>query len=300
MNGVAIFQNFGIIKNNAQQTQSLFDNEVCFALPALAELGSQTSKFKNDYHSKFWFFDNGFTDAELFLYKNGSQISTLTNNDYGTFYEYGYGGKTIFDEDRIGYLLDFNKILNEFGEGNYKIKCTATQLIGDPIDYYSFEFSLQTYTPSRAENTTVLEWYKNGNDGDISNVYHKNDYAELNIYNAIRLPNSYFGKPNETKTKEFVKYQNGQEVWTQDKLDFVFTLFVNAVPYYILDFISKDANTNTEMYVTDYNSINPIEFLKVPITSISGSKYNFTDGAKLVSSEFTYKPLYNNFVYKIA
>jgi hypothetical protein len=310
MNGVALKQDFNIIKNNplAPQTTgvvaSAFDEVCCFDITFLAETGTPTSDLKNDKTSFIWFLDNNFVSAEMTLqkYVNGAWVNktALIDATYGTFYAYGYGGKTIYDEDRIGYLLDFNKVFNAstYGEGKYRVKCTGTTILDTTIDYFSFEFCLSKYFDHVADNTVRLEWYKNGNDGRILDISLKNDFDSLNWYNSIRLPNSYFGLEKQTKDKTFVKYQNGNEVWLSDNIEIEYTLKVMAVEFWLINLISFDFNTNSEMYITDYNSTNQTVFIKQPISSISGANITYTDGSNLVSAEYTYKPLINNFVHK--
>jgi hypothetical protein len=73
-----------------------------------------------------------------------------------------------------------------------------------------------------------------------------------------------------------------------------------AVEFCLINLISFDFNTNSEMYITDYNSTNQTVFIKQPISSISGANITYTDGSNLVSAEYIYKPLINNFVHKRA
>jgi len=170
MNGTVNFQTFTIIRNNPNlDNNSIVTqndlNECCFILPALAEIGTPTSDLKNDKHSVIYFFDNGYTDAEFKLqkYVNGiySDIATLNNNDYGTFYDLGFY-ETIYAESAIGYLLDFNLVINDFGIGNYRIKCNATLIDTTIKNYFSFEFCLKEYSDYNADNTVRLDWIKKG------------------------------------------------------------------------------------------------------------------------------------------
>lgn len=309
MNGVAVKQDFSIIKNNPIEptssiVTSVYDNDCCFNITFLSETGTPTSELKNDKTSFIWFLDNNFVSAEMTIQKliNGSWTdkATLIDGTFGTFFAYGYGDKTLYDEDRIGYLLDFNKVFNEstYGEGKYRVKCTGTTILSTTIDYLSYEFCLTKYLENIADNTVRLEWYKNGNDGRITDISLKNDFNALNWYNSIRLPNSYFGLEKQTKDKTFVKYQNGNEVWLSDNIEIEYTLKVMAIEFWLINLISFDFNTNSEMYVTDYNSTNQTVFIKQPISSISGANITYTDGSNLVSAEYTYKPLINNFVHK--
>ena len=305
MNGTVNFQTFTIIRNNPNlDNNSIVTqndlNECCFILPALAEIGTPTSDLKNDKHSVIYFFDNGYTDAEIKLqkYENGSysDIATLNNNDYGAFYTLGFY-ETIYAESAIGYLLDFNLVINDFGIGNYRIKCNATLIDLTIKNYYSFEFCLKEYSDYNADNTVRLEWIKNGNSGSLTDDTRKVDYGVLNWYNSIRIPNSYFGKLKPTKTKKTTKYQTGQVVRLSDSDEIEYSLICDRLPLWLVKFINFDANYNSEMYVTDYNSINFETYNKKQITSKT-SFNNLSDydvDVTLIDVEWTYEPAYNNF-----
>ncbi len=303
MNGTSNFQAFTIIRNNPNATTSVVNSvanngECCYILPALAEIGTPTSELKNDKHSVIWFFDNGFTTAELILQKlvNGVYADLYPisfDNSYGANFIYGFY-ETIYAEKAIGYLLDWNKVLNLQGEGEYRVKCNATQIDSTIKNYYSFEFCLKEYTENRANKTTRLDWYKNGNSGSLTDDTRKVDYGTLNYYNSVRLPKSYFGKTQIKQEKNYTKYQTGENIWIKDSIDFDYTLQVNQIPTWLSDFISLDANVNSEMYITDYNLRNEYRFTKKAITS-TGVSNTYTDGGTNITVEYNYKPLFNNF-----
>jgi hypothetical protein len=305
MNGTVAKQDFTIIRNNPNVTNNSVItanelNQCCFILPALAEIGSPTSDLKNDKHSVIYFFDNSFTDAEFKLqkYSNSSysDVATLNNNDYGTFYDLGFY-ETIYAENSIGYLIDWNLVINEFGEGDYRIKCNANLIDSTINNYYSFEFCLKEYSDYNADNTVRLEWIKNGNSGSLLDDTRKVDYGILNWFNSIRIPNSFFGKLKATKTKKTTKYQTGQVVRLSDSDELEYSLICDRLPLWLVKFINFDANYNSEMYVTDYNSINFETYNKKQITSKT-SFNNLSDydiDVTLIDVEWTYEPAYNNF-----
>jgi len=307
MNGTVNFQTFTIIRNNPNlDNNSIVTqndlNECCYILPALAEIGEPTSELKNDKHSVIWFFDNGYTDAEMYIEKllpNGDwlQFYTLDDNTYGTFYALGFY-ETIYAEKAIAYQLEWNKVINDsYGTGNYRIRCRATLIDSSTQDFTSFEFCLKEYSDYNADNTVRLEWYKNGNSGSLTDDTRKVDYGVLNWYNSIRIPNSYFGKLKPTKTKKTTKYQTGQVVRLSDSDEIEYSLICDRLPLWLVKFINFDANYNSEMYVTDYNSINFETYNKKQITSKT-SFNNLSDydvDVTLIDVEWTYEPAYNNF-----
>jgi hypothetical protein len=303
MNGVVIRSNFSKISNAPTQSESLVtrqENECCFILPALAE-SSITSSLKNDKHAVYFTIDENYTDAVLSLQKqdasgNYEDIDDLTTDIVGTAYPLNFY-TTIYNEQSIGYLIDWQLVLTEFGEGEYRVKCLKTLLDSTIQNWYSFEFCLREYTEERANETVYLEWYKNGNSGDIYDDKRKIDYGSLNWYNAVRVPNARFGKPNFETQKNYVRYQSGEQVWLQDDLNIDYTLTVDLIPFWFAEWLIKDANVNTEMYATDYNVLNHTSYTRKSITAQTVTP-NYDESDILVSLELKYSQLFNNFIHK--
>lgn len=301
MNGVVSKQLFSIIRNNPEQPQSIVtqDSEAlggcCYSLYFLAETGAKTNDLYNDKFSELFFLDNFFTAGTLYLIKDDTDEYVLNDDTYGTYYAYGYGGVSIYDDYRFGYCLDFNKVINELGTGKYQIRCDAESIIATTVQYYSFSFCLYEYSQELANETVRFDYYKNGNEGTTFNDSIKRDFGTLNWYNSIRINSASFGKPTSELTKQYVKYQNGKQVWVSDNLEFEYNLKLNSIPYWLAEYIATFVNVNSEMYVTDYNLINEVNLQQKGVTATSSFKPEYTDGANVLDCTFTYKPLTNNY-----
>ena len=303
MNGVVSKQDFTIIKSNPTQgvssiVSSSDTNECCYELIALAEIEENTSDLKNDKHSVIWFFSNAYTSAEMTLqkYVNGAwtDFDTLNDDTYGNFYDLGFY-TTIYEEYAIGYQIDWFNVLNVAGIGDYRVKCTATLIDSSTQYYYSFEFCLKVYQEYLAQNTTRLSWYKNGNSGSLNDDTKKNDYGTLNWFNSIRIPNSIFGRLKPTKTKNFVRYQTGEDVRIFDADEIEYILNIDQAPLWLAKFIGFDANYSNNLTITDYNSRNHEVLIDKKVTAKTNFTVEYDYDVQLHNFEFTYQPTYNNF-----
>ena len=256
MNGQAIKQDFYLLRTFGAENMDLLPArpECCFELPALAEL-SFTSKYKNDKHSVIWFFGELFPTAKIYIQKKVSGVyvdTELTNDDYGMMHPFGFYINK-FNEKAIGYQIDWAKVLAVKGEGAYRFKGVGTPSIGDPVEYFSFEFRLQIYMNQRAKGTVRAEWYRNGILGAKENDQRIDDFDDLNYFNQIRLPKSIFGLETSSFEREGVKYQNGSNIWTKDRQIEELTWQIRMMPEPVHRFLRIDMMQSGRVVITDYN-----------------------------------------------
>jgi hypothetical protein len=301
MNGQAIKQDFHILYTNSDSpSNKLIENkslECCFELPALAET-TFTDERKNDRHSVIWFFGELFGDAKIYIQKRTSgvwnNVEELIDNTYGTFYEFGFYTNK-FNEKAIGYQIEWSKVLAELGQGVYRFKGTATPAIGGPVEYLSFEFKLLKYTDERAEESVYAFWYRNGINGSKESDIKIDDYANLNWFNAIRIPRSTFGYWDSVNESEFVKYPNGEMIWLKDDDVEELTWFIVAMPEPVHKFLRVDMMQAGKITITDYNSTNPTPYRDKEVVRSSSYAPEWVQGVRFANVTLTFKPYVQNF-----
>lgn len=271
-------------------------NECCFEMPVLAEL-SFTNELFNDEHGPIFFWNNSFSGAvmKLQMLIGGifTDVDTLNNSSYGTAYPFGFF-TNMYDENAIGYHLKWANVLGAFGSGKYRVKCTGTQIAGDPVILYSLDFCLKKYTPERADKSVRLSWWTNGNLGDKDNDRTKLDFGTINWFNQIRLPNSKFGNDTSTFERTYIKYQSGKEIWTKDTQIEEYLLrtgrFNNDLHRYIKIVILQA----DEISVTDYNIENAVKHQNRFVIPNSNYEPKWVDGSMFSSVEVKFQQAYQN------
>lgn len=238
--------------------------ECCFALPALAAT-TGTDIYKNDIHNLIKKYDKDFMSfVTIFIQKRegGNWVDKVevVNDDYGTFYQLGgFNDSTL----RLNYVrldVEWQKVLNAFDEGTYRFRFREIDFQeNEEFVLYPFEFCLQTYTEERADFTTRFDWTLEnyiGNWEDDRDVW---DFTQMNngFPNQIRLPESIFGYNKSSYEREYIRYQNGQQVWLQDEQVESYTWNSGQYPALLHDFIKTNILQADEVTVTDYNSNNP-------------------------------------------
>jgi hypothetical protein len=268
-----------------------------FSIKALADTVS-TDDFKNDRSGFLWWFNSFVTTAPLILQKYNNttnafeDLIALTDNTYGTFYAYGFFVNSSA-EKFVGYQLKWRNVLSIHGAGGYRVKCTPTSVTGTN-DLYSPNYCLKQYTSERADVTARIEYYLNNITGISSDDYSVKDFGNLNWYNAFRL-SGYFGFPKSTYESDYVEYNNGQRQWVEDEQEVEYTLRLKQTPAFVHEIIRTDVMQADRIYITDYNSKNPLSFIQKQV--IKNGEYA-PDWkrlqSKLATVEVSFKQEFNN------
>jgi len=304
--GEAIYQDFKILLDNPeQQVVDLGIEELrarcCFNLPALAQIGG-TDPYKNDKAGVLWFYGLGVTGALMMLQKEiGGEFMddvVLDNDDLGTLYEFGFEINSR-GESLMGFLIDWSKVLEQRGEGKYRVKTVEDTIFATELNQYSFEYCLETYTSLRADGTVRIDFWNAGIMGNTSDDTKTRDFGDFIFYTNVRLPDSIFALSDKSAyEKEYVRYRNGREVWNKDKQAQEYSLKTGLLPAYLHNYLRTDMMQAEETLITDYNSVNPNRYIGKPVKSNSAYEIPYLEGALLTSVELTFDQLYKNLIHK--
>lgn len=307
INGTAQKQKFCQIKDSPD-TPSPIDivqidapNTCCFSLPALAQLVI-TDPLKTDYHFEAFLWNNAYTGAVMKLesFEGGVWVdkANLTDNTLGTFYDFGYYF-TMHNENTMGFLIDWSLVLNAYGAGRYRLKCTGTQINASTVDRYSLDFCLEEYTPVRAERTVRISYWYNGNKGSIISDKDRRDYGSLDLFSQIRLPECVFGNDTSSEhEKTFVKYQNGKIIPIEDSQIEEYTLRTGLLPTALHRYLKINILQGGAVSITDYNADNPTPHSNKYVEWIGAYEPTYTEGVLKSFVELTFQQSYQNFNHK--
>ena len=272
--GEVCFQLFTkVIEQKRRETSTdvpaFSQRECCFQLPVFADLASPDDIYRNDKHSIIGKYDYSFFSVvTIFIQKwNGSawvdEVEVI-DDTYGTSYNYGYfsssDGRLLY----VGFVADFNLILDGLGEGSYRFRYKELDFNANETEtIYPFEFCLKTYNENLVDFSVRFETYTKGITGDVDSDLDTWDFINVtNIlpngwFNQWRLPNSFFGYNKSAYQRDYIRYQNGQEVWLQDEQVESYTWNSGFYPALLHDYIKTNILQADDITATDYNSNNP-------------------------------------------
>lgn len=261
-----------------------------FMIPAYAYSGDDD--LKNDKFSFLIMGKDWTTDIEFIIQKNVANVwtdqATITDDTYGEYYAMGYfSSKTKYS----GVVIYWKDVLLAFGAGEYRIKSTEINPLGEDI-LYSKTSCLKEWvcTP---ENTVRLEWYNNKGIGDIDNDRNVLDFSDLNWYNQVRIPSSVFGYPKSTYEEEEIQYQNGQRQDVTSIQEETYTLQLGPIPAWLHNIIKTLAFQSGTLEITDYSPNNPQELIKKSVKRTSAYEPRWIKGSKCAPVTVELKPTYN-------
>ena len=257
-------------RETATDVPSFSQKECCFQLPVFADLASPNDIYRNDKHSIIGKYDYSFYGlVTIFIQKwiGGAWVDQveLVDDTYGKYYGYGTFGSSDGRLNYVGFIADFNLILDTLGEGSYRFRYKEIDFsLNETETIYPFEFCLKAYNENFVDCTVRFETYTKGITGDVDSDLDTWDFISVaNVvggdgwFNQWRLPQSFFGYNKSNYEREFIRYQNGQEVWLQDEQVESYTWNSGHYPAILHDYIKTNILQADKIIATDYNSNNP-------------------------------------------
>jgi len=197
------------------------------------------------------------------------EVATLDTNAYGTFYQTG----TLIPYAKYsGYLIDWQKVLIDFGRGYYRFVVQADDLPNPPFDYlFSYPFKLEVFTCEAANGTFYFEHtFKK----EIRNLLKQKYDNRIVNFDTVNLANGWYdrcryygmvGREQYEKNPTFVKPADNSNrlAYTENiiKKDIQFESNNNE----ILRRASVYGFDGTNIYVTDNNLNNTKAYEKIEV-----------------------------------
>lgn len=265
-----------------------------FVLNVLADSSSVESQ--NDKNTIINWFGPTTSGATLVLKKwvDGAwvDIETISNNKFGVYGAFGYFVNNE-GQNFIKLEIDWSLVLDEEGEGTYKI---TTEYI-DPIfgndSFDSYEYCLKTYSQDAANGTVLLEYWMSGVTSDILDDTKIKDYGSQLIHNSFRL-RGVFGYPKATYKEDDIEYNNGQRLFVEDEQTPTYKLNLLLIPFFIHEILRTDFMMADRLAITDYNSLNNGSYVKKYVRKDSGYEPGWYElQSNFASVELQFKQEFN-------
>jgi hypothetical protein len=260
-----------------------------FIMPVFA---GGDNELENDRSSILAMFESWTTDASFTIQKKVSEnvfddVAEFSST-YGEYYPLGsFTNKPKY----AGIVIEWASVLT-FGEGEYRIKISETNPMGTKVSY-SKTYCLKEWNCELANNTVRLEWNNNKGIGDINNDRNILDFANLDWYSQVRLPQSIFGYPVSTYEVEEIQYNNGQFEDYKNVQNETYTLVTGALPAWVHNILKTLACQSKNLRITDYSQNNPQRIIQKAVKLTSGYEPRWIRGSKCASVTLEFKPTFN-------
>jgi len=207
-----------------------------------------TSNLKNDKTKFFGIALNDSGVVKYFLQKCGLDIAEITDSSFGELLPAG----SFASQLKLSTLyLEWDKVLQSYGEGVYSIRVETNALGGGTVDEISQNYTLKIYADNRAEGTVRFAWTQDGLILD-----NQIDFSGLNIEQEIRLKgNIGYNNEAEIVVNEFETSSHSFEQ-NQDQVLFNYTFQTEPISFFNSTILLKDLIIGNKITVTSYNYYN--------------------------------------------
>ncbi len=271
-----------------------------FVLDVFADANDPTNDLhndKSDFYGEQYMGDPSVANITLTLQKNNDACGGCNWTDKYTFVEgvvgenkitcpygsfFGFGHSPNFTTTNLvdaygnkytGLLLFWIKILQAFGEGQYRMKITYTSAIDGSVttDYDIRIFCLHQWNCFNIDGTVRIETTNSGFRGTMNNNKLQIDYFS-GWYGQVRLKGIFY----ETKpayNKEFNQYGDAEYNAFRPVIHELapkFNLDVKPAPGWIDWLLENYILLSDQMLMTDYNISNRKKFLQTPVMNEGG------------------------------
>lgn len=247
-------------------------NDECYINPVFAST-TDTDELKNDhsffllefpfYYQYQW--SNPVNSQFTLQEWNGSAwvlTTTLTNNTYGTFYDFN----SLCIPNWKGFDIDWRLILTTFGEGLYRFRVSYSQF-GNSGTLVSEPYCLKEWTCAGTDVT--VRWECTITGGRIGSIVDDRRVFEFCCLAAgepgvaqkvtpvtwndqIRVY-AFFGREKTEYEREQVEYQDGEIIPVRNEAIQIFEYESALQPKWVHDRLKAYAFMADQLYVSDYN-----------------------------------------------
>lgn len=198
------------------------------------------------------------------LYKEGVLKATLTNDTYGTFYDFG----DLTNGNLKGYLLDWGLVHTAFGSGDYQLITTLT-VFSNAITIESSYFRLMPYNEQAANRTVRIESYQNGL------IESGMDFTGCNWYGQVRVRGHFGNKQPDFVTDNYLS-SDRERKQIQDSITNTYTLEILGMSYDEKETFIYQTLLANRLFLTDYSIPNDDKYRKKEVypDSIEKLTYN--------------------------
>jgi len=233
----------------------------------LADINSNDD-LRNDYSSFFHQRQLSNETVEFILVdfnENKNEI-IISDDTYGEFFDFGH-----FENNRDfkGVLIQWKKVLEDLGEGAYKIIKRQT-LAGINFETESLVYDLRQYSDRLANFTTRIDIVQNGSLREINT-----DFTGLNWDDSIRVRGFFGNRQPQYEEDNLVNrgFERRQISMSQtNEYRFQSNLIPSCVTDQIIDFFLF----GNDIFITDYNLNNhSYNYRKFPVKFQSNDETDY-------------------------
>ncbi len=230
--------------------------ECCYNHLTLADANSNED-FKNDYSSFYHQKQLPNETVEFVLvHAETAQEYELDDSTYGSFFDFGYFST---NPNLKGFLVNWKKVLDDLGEGNFKILKRQT-IAGLNFEFQSISFTLKQFSSSLADHTVRMDVVMNGRL-EKTGV----DFTGTDWKHSIRVP-GFFGRREPKLEEDNIINRNFEKKQISMIQTNEWKFQTNKIPDCLTNEIWDFHLFANDIFMNDYNLNNhSYDFVRFPV-----------------------------------
>ena len=261
--------------------------ECCYNHKVFAS-SSDLDPYKNDFSGFYHKRQITSETCKFILIQTSNQVEhELNDSTFGIFKNFG----SIANEQNLTtFVLDWKKVLNELGEGSYKV-VKRVNLIGIEKETQYLVYSLSEYSSLKSDKTVRI-------DVTMSGLLEKEniDFTDSDFKDSIRVP-GFFGRRDPTFEEDNLIDRNYQKRQISMKQTNEYKFQTNLIPECVTSLIYDFLLFSQDIRVNDYNLNNHSykykDFL-VKLENNEGTRYLVKSRKASLNLVFSDKYINNN------
>lgn len=238
------------------------------------------SDYKNDKTSLLYRKILSSDTISFFLLKNNEEIKEMNDNQVGIYYN-GFTAQPNY----VGYLIDWNKIYDNYGTGIYQIK-TSYSIAGNTGDIFTNKYQLLRYSDEAANKTVRIETYMNGNI--IGSEFDFTDLIPGGWYQSVRINGKLTDKTPVLEQDNYIN-SNYTIEQIQDKIITEYTLTARDIPVNIANELFYQNILSDRIFITDYNIFNHEIYRKLDLIPFNNEDVIYRNKNRNVTHTWKFK-----------
>jgi hypothetical protein len=178
------------------------------------------------------------------LYKDGLLVDILNANTYGTYY-HSFTANALY----VGYLIEWEKVFDLEGGGEYQVKIEKT-ILGQLTEIWTHKYSLREFSVEKAHDTVMIETWQTGNI--ISSEFDYTGLLPSGWYASQRI-RGRFGNKTPKITVDNYMNKDYKLLQIQDKITNEWSFETELIPISASSLLIYDQLLANTIRISDYN-----------------------------------------------
>lgn len=216
---------------------------------------NEDDTYRNDYRRVLVTLRDSSSTYLFQLVDSSGTTYDLIDNTYGELFDLGFN---TVQPLKASYRIDWFKVFENIGYGNYTIKVSQTDF-GTTVIAETHIFRVIEFSELISNNSTKIETVQRGT------ILNGEDFGGMDYRNMVRLKGSFGGIDPQYELNRLVD-SNRKDIDVQTDVFLQYTLNTELIPSSIGNKLIKEDVLTDEIFISNYNVFAYEQYRRLPVT----------------------------------